>query len=54
MPLRLPKMYFFIFGFQRFVWCPKWNARLESSFIVIWLMALHYLFENWKRARAPR
>src|SRR5437773_10891381 len=38
MPLRLPKMNFFILGFQRFVWCPKWTPASRSSFIVIWLM----------------
>src|SRR5512135_80184 len=31
-------MYFFIFGFQRFVWWPKWTPASRSSFIVIWLM----------------
>jgi len=25
MPLRAVKMYGFIFGFQRLVWCPKWT-----------------------------
>jgi len=35
MPFRLPKMNFFIFGFQRFVWCPKWTPASSSSFIVI-------------------
>src|SRR4051794_7338455 len=34
MPLRLPKMYCFIFGFQRRVWCPKWTPASSSSFIV--------------------
>src|SRR6476469_8252570 len=34
MPLRLPKMYGFIFGFQRRVWCPKWTPASSSSFIV--------------------
>src|SRR5437764_14551083 len=33
-PLRLPKMYGFIFGFQRRVWCPKWTPASSSSFIV--------------------
>src|SRR6476469_7994621 len=34
MPLRLPKMYCFIFGFQRRVLCPKWTPASSSSFIV--------------------
>src|SRR5512137_2819828 len=33
MPLRAPKMYGFIFGFQRFVWCPKWTPASRSCFI---------------------
>src|SRR5713226_2188387 len=35
MPLRSPKMYSFIFGFQRRVWWPKWTPASSSSFIVI-------------------
>src|SRR4029453_14968817 len=34
MPLRSPKMYSFIFGFQRFVWCPKWTPASSSSLIL--------------------
>src|SRR5262245_15798260 len=34
MPLRAPKMYSFIFGFQRRVWCPKWAPASSSSFSV--------------------
>src|SRR5438105_8675232 len=34
MPLRSPKMYFCIFGFQRLVWWPKWTPASSSSFIV--------------------
>src|SRR3989441_1145872 len=34
MPLRSPKMYFCIFGFQRFVWWPKCTPASSSSFIV--------------------
>ena len=34
MPLRSPKMYSFIFGFQRRTWCPKWTPASSSSFIV--------------------
>src|SRR6185369_10105438 len=30
MPLRAPKMYGFIFGFQRLVWCPKWTPASSS------------------------
>src|SRR5262245_60244731 len=35
MPFRSPKMYGFIFGFQRFVWCPKWTPASNRSFIAI-------------------
>src|SRR3989304_4292473 len=35
MPLRSPKMYSFIFGFQRRVWWPKWTPASSNSFIVI-------------------
>src|SRR5258708_34180597 len=35
MPLRSPKMYSFIFGFQRFVWWPKCTPASSSSFIAI-------------------
>src|SRR5205085_9668524 len=34
MPLRSPKMYFCIFGFQRFVWWPKCTPASSSSFMV--------------------
>src|SRR4030095_11474849 len=34
MPLRAPKMYGFIFGFQRLVWWPKCTPASRSSFIV--------------------
>src|SRR6266550_5191262 len=34
MPLRSPKMYFCIFGFQRLVWWPKCTPASSSSFIV--------------------
>src|SRR5712691_5377633 len=34
MPLRSPKMYSFIFGFQRRTWWPKWTPASKSSFIV--------------------
>src|SRR5438309_11866813 len=30
MPLRAPKMYGFIFGFQRLVWWPKWTPASRS------------------------
>src|SRR3989337_172819 len=33
MPLRSPKMYSFIFGFQRRVWWPKWTPASSSSFM---------------------
>src|ERR1051325_1152041 len=35
MPIRSPKMYGFIFGFQRFVWCPKWTPASSRSFNAI-------------------
>ena len=35
MPLRSPKMYGFIFGFQRLVWWPKWTPASSRSFIAI-------------------
>src|ERR1043166_945036 len=35
MPLRSPKMNGFIFGFQRFVWCPKWTPASSRSFNAI-------------------
>src|ERR1700716_4223456 len=35
MPLRSPKIYSFIFGFQRRVWWPKCTPASSSSFIVI-------------------
>src|SRR5262245_12584010 len=35
MPLRSPKMYSFIFGFQRFVWWPKCTPASSRSFIAI-------------------
>src|ERR1700737_4870317 len=34
MPLRAVKMYCFIFGFQRLVWCPKWAPASRSCFSV--------------------
>src|SRR5664279_4283408 len=38
MLLRAPKMYFFILGFQRLVWWPKWAPASRSSFI--WMAAM--------------
>src|SRR5688572_29290925 len=35
MPLRSPKMYSFIFGFQRLVWWPKCTPASSKSFIAI-------------------
>ena len=35
MPFRSPKMYGFIFGFQRLVWWPKWTPASSRSFIAI-------------------
>src|SRR5579884_3526125 len=45
MPFRSWKMYGFIFGFQRRVWCPKWTpasrrARMETpDAIVVWFLS---------------
>ena len=33
-PLRAVKMYGFIFGFQRLVWCPKWTPASRSCLSV--------------------
>ena len=33
-PLRSAKMYFFIRGSQRLVWCPKWTPDSSRFFIV--------------------
>src|SRR6185436_432615 len=35
MPFRSPKMYGFIFGFQRLVWWPKCTPASSRSFIAI-------------------
>src|SRR5699024_122845 len=35
MPLRSVKIYFFIFGFQRRVWCPKCTPASNNCFIEI-------------------
>src|SRR4029079_19308411 len=35
MPFRSPKMYSFIFGFQRLVWWPKCTPASSRSFIAI-------------------
>src|SRR5574337_1576044 len=50
MPLRSPKMYSFILGFQRLVWCPKWTPASSNSLIVTDIM--HYLPSGLIR-RAP-
>src|SRR6185437_14124200 len=33
MPLRSPNKNFFILGFQRLVWCPKWTPASNNSLI---------------------
>src|SRR4030095_6845971 len=43
MPLRAPKMYGFILGFQRLVWCPKWTPASSSCFMEISLIILFSL-----------
>src|SRR3954453_9879850 len=45
MPFLSPKMNGFIFGFQRFVWCPKWTPASNRSFIAI---ALKLLCPLWR------
>src|SRR5581483_7720734 len=50
MPLRAPKMYGFIFGFQRLVWWPKWTPASRSCFMLI-----SVIIPLWRpRAGAPR
>ena len=60
MPFRSPKMYSFIFGFQRFVWWPKWTPASSRSFTAIedklppvCSHEPNYRLLNWKRLRAP-
>ena len=67
MPFRSPKMYSFIFGFQRLVWWPKWTPASSKSFNAIaakcppscgpcdrrTLKLRRYRLLNWKRLRAP-
>ena len=66
MPFRSPKMYSFIFGFQRFVWWPKCTPASSRSFIAIAAKCppllgpackpdsyQPYRLLNWKRLRAP-
>src|SRR5947207_8366625 len=43
MPLRSPKMYSFILGFQRLVWCPKWTPASSSSFMVMFAKLPPYM-----------
>ena len=46
----------FIFGFQRFVWWPKWTPASSRSFIAMPVKLppyQHYRLLNWKRLRAP-
>src|SRR6187401_3785731 len=42
MPFRSMKMYFFIFGFQRRVWWPKWTPASSRSFIATSLITLSF------------
>src|SRR6266536_3577451 len=46
MPLRSPKMYSFIFGFQRRTWWPKCTPASSNSFIVT-DTKLNLLCVNW-------
>src|SRR6266540_927997 len=45
MPLRAPKIYGFIFGFQRLVWCPKWTPASSNCFIEISPMLFSFSFD---------
>src|SRR5262245_57725524 len=42
MPFRAPKMYGFIFGFQRLVWCPKWTPASSRFFMLTSVIRLPY------------
>src|SRR5438034_742467 len=53
MPLRSPKMYFCIFGFQRLVWWPKCTPASSSSFIVIAAMCPPRLASAALRVSVP-
>src|SRR5262245_31325812 len=53
MPLRSPKMYFCIFGFQRLVWWPKCTPASSSSFIVIAAILPPRFASAALRARCP-
>src|SRR5439155_16231871 len=43
MPLRASKMNFFILGFQRLVWCPKWTPASNNSLTPILITVFHGL-----------
>src|SRR5450759_1123446 len=53
MPLRSVKMYGFIFGFQRRVWCPKWTPASRSAFIETTDMTRPPCFGFFLRPRHP-
>src|SRR6185503_9413821 len=54
MPLRSPKMYFCILGFQRLVWWPKCTPASSSSFMVNAAMVPSFRFASDRRAAGPR
>src|SRR5215831_19373544 len=58
MPFRSMKMNFFICGFQRRVWCPKWTPASSRSFMPISATALlrwgWCLRPDWNRRFHPR
>src|SRR5919108_5090670 len=55
MPLRASKMNFFIFGFQRLVWCPKWTPASNNSLTPILSTVIHGLSaRRFRRLAIPR
>src|ERR1044071_3998279 len=55
MPFRSPKMYSFIFGFQRFVWWPKCTPASSRSFIAIPGNSSSFSLTFWRPVkRRPR
>ena len=53
MPLRAVKMYCFIFGFQRLVWCPKWTPASRSCLSVTAGISGVYLLVVCRRPNHP-
>src|SRR5262245_41138733 len=51
MPFRSMKMNFFILGFHRRVWCPKWTPASRSSFMP---MSATVFLRSWSSAPSSR